>query len=77
MLIIFEWKTSKNLKRALLSISPAVLPGNIDLDHVVRRALKIGMSCLSVEFHLQVSGDPCKAVGKNCNNTECFFSCSP
>jgi len=33
-------KDFKNSKRELLSISPALLPVIIDLDHVVKRALK-------------------------------------
>lgn len=43
-------KYFKNLKRVLLSTSSAVLPGNIGLDHVVRYALKVGISCLSIGF---------------------------
>lgn len=40
-------KYFKILKREFFSFSSAVLPGNIDLDHIVKCALKVGMCILS------------------------------
>lgn len=70
ILIQFERKASKNIKSILLSISPPVLPGNINLDHVSKIGM-LSIALLSAKYLL------CKLLGKSSIIESTFFFEAP